>query len=145
MDMQIAEMDNKITFLNEDFAVKADSIHNAVKLIEKQDTELHKVFFASGSFEELQQNGVLIKEGGFLGIWKKQNIRDDLNQTYFTELDKRNANFFPVFSKKAKIVSEHPDSSYSFVYDEDQITYLEIENPEEFWKLTSYAIIEIKR
>jgi outer membrane murein-binding lipoprotein Lpp len=145
MDMKIKQMDNNITVLNEDLSVKTDSIHNAVKLIEKQDTELNKVFFASGSFEELQQNGVLIKEGGFLGIGKKQTIRDDLNQNYFTELDKRNANFFPVFSKKAKIVTEHPAESYSFVYDDDQITYLEIENPEEFWKLTSYAIIEIKR
>ncbi len=144
MGSQIEEMDGQLADLNENLAVKSDSIHSAVNVIAKQDTELNKAFFTSGSYEELEKNGVLTKEGGFLGIGKKQAISNELNQEYFTELDKRNTNFFPLFSKKAKVVSEHPDSSYRFVYDGDQITYLEIENPEEFWKLTSYAIIETK-
>ena len=71
-------------------------------------------------------------------------LMEDLNETYFTEIDKRSTDVFPVFSKKVEMISQHPDSSYKFIYDNDLIAYVKIENPDEFWKLTKYAVIELK-
>lgn len=144
MDLQIEKMDSQMVVLETDLAVKVDSIHKANNIISEQDSELNKAFFASGSFDELAQNGVLTKEGGFLGIGKNKTIKEDFNETYFTELDRRNTNYFPLFVKKAKIITEHPDSSFRFIEEDNLITYLEIENPEEFWKLSKYAVVETK-
>jgi hypothetical protein len=144
MDLQIEKMDSQMVVLETDLAVKVDSIHKANNIISEQDSELNKAFFASGSFDELAQNGVLTKEGGFLGIGKSKTIKEDFNETYFTELDRRNTNYFPLFVKKAKIITEHPDSSFRFIEEDNLITYLEIENPEEFWKLSKYAVVETK-
>lgn len=145
MDLQIEKMDSQMVVMETDLVVKADSIKNANNLIAEQDSELNKAFFTSGSFDELADNGVLTKEGGFLGIGKSKTIKEDFNETYFTELDKRNTNYFPLFVKKAKIITEHPDSSFRFIEEDNLITYLEIENPEEFWKVSKYAVVETKQ
>ena len=145
MDLQIEKMDSQMVVLESTLAVKVDSIHKANNLIAEQDSELNKAFFASGSFNELSENGVLTKEGGFLGIGKSKTIKEDFNENYFTQLDKRNTNYFPLFVKKAKIITEHPDSSFRFIEEDNLITYLEIENPEEFWKMSKYAVVETKQ
>ncbi len=145
MDVQIEKMDSQMVVMQSDISVKADSILNANNLISEQDSELNRAFFASGSYNELAENGVLTKEGGFLGIGKNKAIKEKFNENYFTELDKRNTNYFPLFVKKAKIITEHPDSSFRFIEEDNLITYLEIENPEEFWKLSKYAVVETKQ
>ncbi len=143
-DTQIAEMGEQMTQLETNISLKSDSLVQKTQVIAKQDTELNKVFFASGTVRELEDNGVLTREGGFLGIGKHAALKNDLNNNYFTELDQRNTLSFPIFSKKAKVITEHPDSSYRFVYQDDQIAYLEIENPNEFWKVSKYAVVEVK-
>jgi len=145
MDLQIEKMDSQMVVMETDLAVKVDSIQHASSIITEQDSELNKAYFASGSYNELAENGVLTKEGGFLGIGKNKAIKPDFNENYFTELDKRNTNYFPLFVKKAKIITEHPDSSFRFIEEDNLITYLEIENPDEFWKLSKYAVIETKQ
>jgi len=150
-DYKIAEMDSQLTTLQSDIASKEDSLLSksqtiAVKsqTIEEKENELNKAYFAVGTHNELIKNGVLAKEGGFLGIGKYSSIRNDLNENYFTQLDIRSANQFPLNTKKAKLISEHPANSYRLVEENDKIAYLEIENPHEFWKLTKYVVVETK-
>jgi hypothetical protein len=143
-DSKIAEMDQQVAQLENNVALKSDSLVQKSQIIAQQDTELNKVFFASGTVKELEDNGVLTKEGGFLGIGKHPALKENLNDSYFTKLDQRNTLSFPIFSKKAKVITEHPDSSYRFIYQDDLIAYLEIENPNEFWKISKYAVVEVK-
>ena len=143
-DTKIAEMNDQMTQLETNIALKSDSLMQKSQVIAQQDSQLNKAYFASGTVKELEDNGVLTREGGFLGIGKHVALKDNLNSSYFTELDKRNTLSFPIFSKKAKVITEHPDSSYRFVYQDDLIAYLEIENPSEFWKVSKYAVVEVK-
>jgi predicted nucleic acid-binding Zn-ribbon protein len=150
-DYKIAEMDVQIVQLKSDIASKEDSIETKSQIIaEKSQTivekenEMNTAFFVAGTYDELVNKGVLTKEGGFLGIAKNVTIRDDVKESNFTRLDMRNASQFPLNTKKAKLVSEHPDNSYRLVEQNDKIAYLEIENPREFWKLTKYVIVETK-
>lgn len=150
-DYKIAEMDVQIVQLKSDIASKEDSIETKSQIIaEKSQTivekenEMNTAFFVAGTYDELVNKGVLTKEGGFLGIAKNVTIRDDVKESNFTRLDMRNASQFPINTKKAKLVSEHPDNSYRLVEQNDKIAYLEIENPREFWKLTKYVIVETK-
>jgi hypothetical protein len=150
-DYKISEMGTQLATLQTDIAVKEDSLLSKSQLIAdksqiivEKENEINKAFVAVGTHDQLIENGVLSKEGGFLGIGKNLVIRDDLNQNYFTKLDIRNTNQFPLNSKKAKLISEHPANSYTLVEENDKIAYLEIENPDEFWKLTKYVIVETK-
>lgn len=143
-DSKISEMTEQVAQLENNIALKSDSLEQKSQVIAKQDTELNKVFFASGTVKELEEHGVLTREGGFLGIGKHSELKNNLNNSYFTKLDQRNTLSFPIFSKKAKVITEHPDSSYRFVYQDNLIAYLEIENPNEFWKVSKYAVVEVK-
>ena len=150
-DFKIAEMDVQIVQLQTDIASKDDSIETKSQIIAEKlqtivekENEMNTAFFVAGTYDELVDKGVLTKEGGFLGIAKNVTIRDDVKESNFTKLDMRNASQFPLNTKKAKLVSEHPDNSYRLVEQNDKIAYLEIENPQEFWKLTKYVIVETK-
>jgi len=150
-DYKIAEMDVQLVSLQRDIASKNDSIVIKSQIIaEKSQTiaerenEMNKAYFVAGTYDQLVDKGVLTKEGGFLGISKNKAIRDDLKESNFAELDMRNTSQFPLNTKKAKLISEHPGNSYRLVEQNDKIAYLEIENPQEFWKLTKYVIVETK-
>jgi uncharacterized protein (DUF3084 family) len=150
-DYKIAEMDVRLAKMQVDIASKDDSIITKSQIIaEKSQTiverenEMNKAYFVAGTYEQLVKKGVLTKEGGFMGIAKNVTIRNDVKESNFTKLDMRNASKFPLNTKKAKLISEHPDNSYRLVEQNDKIAYLEIENPEEFWKLTKYVIVETK-
>ncbi|MDP2722188.1 MAG: hypothetical protein Q8O72_05485 [Bacteroidales bacterium] len=143
-DYKITEMDLQMGQLQSDIALKADSIVEKSQIIVAKDNELNKVFFASGTLKELKEHGVVASEGGILGLGKSNSVPDNLNDSYFTELDQRSVRTVPIFTKKAEFISEHPDSSYSFIIEDDMIAYLQIEDPEEFWKISKYAILAVK-
>lgn len=143
-DTKIAEMDLQMVQLHSDIASKVDTIVEKSQIIVAKDNELNKAYFASGTLKELKEHGVVTREGGFLGLGKSNAVPDNLNDSYFTELDQRSTRTLPLFAKKAEFISEHPDSSYSFVFEDDKIAYLQIEDPEEFWKISKYAILAVK-
>lgn len=150
-DYKIAEMNLQVMKLKSDNSAKEDSIRIksqviAAKenIIEAKDNELNKVYYIAGTPKELKEKGVIQREGGFLGLGKATDLKNDIDNQYFSELDQRTAMMLPIFSKKAEVITEHPDSSYQFIYEDNQIAYLQIENPSEFWKLTKYLVVEKK-
>jgi len=151
LHQQIQEKDKMLANLNLrvdsiDFALdqKTDTLQQQKQIIERKINEQNKAFFTYGTYKELAENGVLIKEGGFLGIGKSTSIQNNLNSDYFTELDIRETKTIPIHSKKAKLISEHPDDSYAFVEENGEIASLEITNPAEFWKISKYAVVSVK-
>jgi small-conductance mechanosensitive channel len=151
-DSQIAEMDEQVAFLQTEVLEMSDSLKNmqgyiseSSQKIEELDHELNKAYWAFGTFRELKEHGIVSRDGGVLGILGgSKSIKKDLNEEYFTELDIRNSQIIPLYTKKADVISEHSDSSYQFVYEDDLVAYLEIKDPKEFWKLTKYAVIEVR-
>lgn len=143
-DVLIADYGTKVDSMKVVIDNKVDTLIMQKEEINKKTNEQNKAFYTYGTYKELAENGVMEKEGGFLGIGKHKSVKDNINGNYFTELDIRETKSIPVHSKKAKLITEHPDSSYNFVKEEGKIAFLEIENPEEFWKISKYAVIEIK-
>ncbi len=151
LQKQIEERDNMLADLGEQMDAmevemnkKADTLQLKEEVIEQKTDELNKGYIAYGTYKELEKNGVLTKDGGFLGLGKHTSLEENFDDNSFTQLDIREVKSIPLFTNKAKIVSEHPDSSYTFIEENGVIAYLEIENPEEFWKISKYAVIEVK-
>lgn len=151
-DVQLAEMDKKVnnleqvlTVQNDSITALMDSVGRSTERIKNMDSALHKAYYTSGTFQELRDNDVLDRDKGFLGIGAGKVLKKNFNEEYFTELDIRETDLIPLNAKKAKVISEHANESYRFVYQDDLISYLKIEDPEEFWKLTKFAVIEVKQ
>jgi uncharacterized protein (DUF3084 family) len=143
-DVMLADMSQKIDGLKTEMSQKEDSLLQKQQVIEQKTYELNKAFIAYGSYKELKEKGLLAKDGGFLGLGKHTSIQENFQDDNFTELNIRDTKMIPLFSHKAKVISEHPDSSYSFIEEDGLIAYLQIDNPEEFWKISKYAVIETK-
>ncbi|MDX9880914.1 MAG: hypothetical protein RBS73_02535 [Prolixibacteraceae bacterium] len=143
-DFQIAGLNEKIELMNTDMARQSDTILIKQREIEDKTTELNTGYIAYGTYKELKEKGLLAKEGGILGIGANKTIQENFNDSNFVDIDIRSTQIIPLYAKKATVRSEHPDNSYSLVEEDGQIAYLHIDNPDQFWKISKYAVIEVK-
>lgn len=103
-------------------------------LIEQQKAELIAAYFCYGTSKELKEQKIL--DGGKLGT--------NLSYEYFTKIaDLNQFTVLPLYAKKGKMISKHPDGSYEFVKDENNKVVLKILDPKSFWSLTKYLVIEV--
>jgi uncharacterized protein (DUF3084 family) len=143
-DTTIADLNTKVEGLVSEVSEKDKSLTEKSEIITSQDKELNKGYLAFGSYKELKDNGILTNEGGFLGLGKNKSLSGNLKEDNFIKLDIRETREIPLFSRKASFITQHPDGSYHFVTEKGMTTYLEIDHPESFWKLSKYAVIETR-
>ena len=159
LDVYIAQRDNNIASLKmelDDRNVEIGQLHGRVDTmtaviadkeirISQQTSDLNKAYVVTGTYKDLKEKGLLTKEGGVLGMGRKESLQENFNNdNLFTPIDITQTLTIPVNSKSAKLVTEHPASSYTLVKDEsDKIAYIEIKNPATFWKISKYAVVEV--
>ena len=143
-NISLAQLVTKVDSLDYDIKNKVDTISYKQQQIIDKTNRLNTAHVALGTFKELKEEGILVREGGLLGIGGNKAIQENFDPTRFTELDIRQTKTITLNTKKAKVISEHPNSSYKLVEENGQIAYLQIENPEEFWRISKYAVIEVK-
>lgn len=137
-------LQNEVISFRDSINQKDEFLVQKEEIIMQKVNQINKGFFASGTYKELFENGVVLKEGGFLGIGKNKIMKDNLNEDYFTQVDIFENRIIPLNAKKVNLISEHPSNSYKLIEEDGLITQLEIEIPEDFWKITHYAVIEVK-
>ena len=105
--------------------------------------ELNKAFYAYGTEEELVNNGVIVKESGFIGINKQISLRNDFNDDYFTQIDMTQEKMIQVTGKKFRFITDHPSTAYR-VESTGQNHKVMIEDPKSFWKVSNYLVIVVE-
>jgi len=143
-NVNLAVLNTKVDSMGLDIKDKVDSINYKQKVIVERTNTLNTAHVVKGTFKELKAEGILDREGGVLGLGSNKAIQENFDSKNFTELDIRDTKKIPVNAKKAVLISEHPDNSYKLVEENGQIAYLEIEDPQEFWRISKYAVIQVK-
>ena len=125
-------------------SMRISNISLTEDLIE-MDEEMHLVHYIVGDQNELKESGLVIKEGGILGLGAAKKLNaSNLNLALFTEADQRELTDVPVYSKKAKVITNHPEASYEWVSSSDgQVESLKILDRKSFWSVTDYLVIEV--
>lgn len=127
------------------FAMR-DTLTMKDETISSQTYKLNQAFLAYGTFKDLKAKGLLSKEGGFLGLGRTEALAQNFPDSLFTRIDVTETKTIPVNSKEVKLITEHPAGSYQMVREnENTIAYIEINNPDEFWKISKYAVVELKK
>ena len=149
-DAQVMEMKENLASMNFEMAKlnsKLDTVTAKNKmqenLIEEQKENLNTAYYAVGSFKELQENNVVDRKGGLIGIGSTKTLAEDFNRDYFTKIDITKTKIIPLDADDddVKIISSHPTDSYKWNKTEDRVTSLEITNPEKFWKTSKYLVV----
>jgi hypothetical protein len=140
----LAEKNFEIEQLNAQMTDMQIAIEQKDEKIVNQTAELNKAFFATGTFKELKANGIVTKEGGFIGLGKKKSLIENFPDSAFTLINITETKTIQVNSKDAKLITEHPTGSYEFIRGNNNIIeYLEIKDPAQFWKISKYAVVEL--
>lgn len=153
-DTDIANL--KMELVNRDFEIgelsrKMDTMQLTLadreSLITHQVDEMNTAYYVKGTYKDLKEKGLVEKEGGVLGLGRKESLQEDsLKNDLFKQIDITQTKSIPVNSKSAKLVTEHPTGSYEMVKDgSDMISSIEIKDPALFWKLSKYAVVEVNR
>lgn len=143
-DAQIATLQTQLAEANQQLAVLFQEYNNRIEELGDQEDELNKAFYCYGSAKELKEQGVVTKEGGFIGLGKSTKLSADFNKEYFTQVDITLFSEVTLNAKKAKIVTNHPSDSYKIEVTDDSVDKLVITDSDKFWSSSKYLVIIVE-
>lgn len=135
-DIKIAEQGEQINALNTSVNDLNQKNEEKARTVAAQDKELNTAYYVFGTKKELREQRIL-KSGDVL----KSN---DFNKDYFTRIDLRVTKQIRLYSKSAKLMTNHPAGSYTLEKDAQNQYVLRINNPQEFWSVSKYLVIIVK-
>lgn len=140
-NIRIAELDDAVAGLNQNVAdLTAENAANAA-IVANQDVALNAAWFVFGTSSELKDQKIISKK--FLQKTKVLE-NEDFNKDYFTQIDIRTDKEIKLYSKDAKLLTAHPEGTYDLVKDDKGQLTLVITNPNKFWSVSRYLVIEVK-
>lgn len=145
-NIEIETLRDKLAKLNiiiETANLRADTLSNVVKAqsgrlneqqqtLAQQEAALNTAYYIVGTAKDLKKNGI---------IGKGDKLLSDFNKALFTKVDIRKLTEVSILSKKAKVISNHPTSSYKLVGDKKIIQSLQITDYRAFWSNVRYLVI----
>ena len=134
-NIQIGELTEKVTDLSTDVSNLKEESTQKSQTISTQDKQLHTAWFVFGTKKELKEQRI-IEDG--------EVLRSNFNRDYFTKIDIRVDKEIKLYSRSAKLLTDHPTSSYQLDRDANKQYTLRITNPREFWSTSKYLVVLVK-
>jgi hypothetical protein len=140
-NIRIAELDDAVAGLTQNVAdlVAENKVKGA--MVATQDKALNTGWFVFGTSSELKEQKIITKK-----LLQKTKVleNEDFNKDYFTQIDIRTDKEIKLYSKDAKLLTAHPEGTYELVKDDKEQLTLKITNPNKFWSVSRYLVIEVK-
>lgn len=134
---QIDSLANQVDSLNSSMAAVNEELDSAQATSLRLENELNTCYYVAATKQELKRHKII--ETGFLR--KSKLMKGDFDSGFFSVDDKRNLSTIRLSANKAKLLTNHPEGSYEMADSGKNIT-IRIVNPEKFWSLTNYLVIE---
>lgn len=158
LDTELASRDSVLNVMKEELLAKDFKIEevnqklNAFELemarreatIEQLGNEMHTAYYAVGSVKELEEKGVVKRDGGVLGLGRTTALNSAVASNSLSTIDTRSTDRIPLSGKKVDLVTEHPNGSYEIVKEKEKLTYLKIKDPDAFWRVSHYLVAEVR-
>lgn len=135
-DLYIARQGEQITTLTQNVNELSAENEQQSRTMAAQDQELHTGWYVFGTRRELKEQNIL-QNGDVLRS-------DQFNKDYFTRVDIRVDKIIKLYSKSAKLLTNHPEGSYTLSRDSEGQYTLRIVKPEEFWRTSRYLVVLVK-
>ena len=134
-DVQIGELNTQVSDLSANVSNLREETVQKSQTISSQDKQLNTAWFVYGTKSELKAQHI-IEDGKVL--------RSNFNRDYFTKIDIRVDKEIRLYSRSAKILTAHPQSSYTLQQDANKQYILRITNPQLFWSASKYLVVLVK-
>lgn len=145
-NVQIASLSGTVEQLNltvDSTTTELQQAQQSNVAMQQHNTELNdqinRCYYVIGSKSELKKHNII--DSGFL---RKTKVRNDfVGNTYFTQADRRTLRSIPTHSKKAKVLSQQPQDSYSITTDDAGNKVVNILDANRFWGTVNYLVIQV--
>lgn len=139
---QLVRLNFTVTSLNATVDTLREQTASQSKVISQQDAligEMNTIWYVVGTKKELSDKGIIEKAGGLFS--GDMVMSEMINPEYFTTADMRKLSKISFESKKADLVTVHPEGSYKLIEENEMITGVEILNSGDFWKSSRFLVI----
>jgi len=140
---QLAEKNTELTKLATQIQNISSDLADKSERLSQQDADLHKAWYVIGTERELRDNGIITRDGGFVGIGRTRLLSSEFNARYFNEIDIRNVRTIPINQRSARLVTVHPGTSYNLIGDRN-VESLEITDYNSFWRSSKHLVIIVR-
>ncbi|MGC3976820.1 MAG: hypothetical protein QM751_00395 [Paludibacteraceae bacterium] len=138
-NIQITELTTTVEELNNNIGALKDETEQQKTTIKTQDSNLHAVWYSVATAKQLKEAQILSGNG----LFRAKTILDkSFNSSSFKQADQRELTSIATNSKKAKILTSHPQDSYSLEKGEDNLITIKITNSEKFWSISKYLVVQ---
>ncbi len=110
--------------------------------LDETTEKLYRAYYVFGTKKELKEQEILSSDG-FLS--KSKLLAEGFSQDYFTTIDYRELDSLNVYMPKAKILSNHPESSYILEASTEGAMVLKITDKESFWSMSRHLVIQVNK
>ena len=141
LNEQVSDLNENINELNSNLDVM--TVQNAAQqaTIENQDAMLNTVWICIATQQALVEKGIVSKGGLFQS---SEISKQGFDKSQFLQGNKRDLEIIPLNTKKAKIMTNHPEGSYQInEVDGGSLTLL-ILDKDAFWSMSNYLVVSIK-
>lgn len=143
MNIKVQDLTREVGSLNTSVSNLTTETQQKQQVIEEKTTQLNTAYYVIGTTRELKDKNIITKEGGFIGIGRSKDLKDQLDLSYFTRVDITKVNVIPIMKNKVAIISSHPANSYK-ITGENTADSLVITNSNEFWSVSKVLVINVK-
>ena len=136
--VDISNLKQNVENLQQRNEMQAGLIVSQQETILSQDASMHTAYIKIGTKKELKEAGLLT--GGFLKKTKVDFTKID--KSLFKAVDIREIEKIDIPARKAELMTPQPKDSYRI----DKVSnnnVLSIINPEKFWSVSDFVIIQI--
>lgn len=134
-DRQISDLTANVSALSKDVEKLVATTDAQQQTIAEQQKEINTAYYCYGTTKELKEMNVL-KNGEITTTFNRDDFIKVPNITQLKQI--------MLHSKKAKLLSKHPEGSYEITKDDYNQALLKILDPKTFWSMTKYLVVEVK-
>ncbi len=139
-DEQISLLQDELDRLDTQYSTLFDAYQEQAIVVDQLEDKLNSVYYAYGSSAELEENKIISRRNGFIGIGRRLELRSDFNTDYFSKLNASKTNSLVIRGTGVRLLTDHPSTSYKLV-ENGVSTKLNIIDPSEFWKISKYLVV----
>jgi len=138
-DSLIAQLGSTVEELGSDIEELKTENEKKQEVIKEQDETINTAWYVFGTRKELREQKIVTSDG----LFRPQRVLEsDFNKNYFVKIDARKIKSIPLYSTRAKILTNHPRSSYTLEKENNNFVLI-IVDYQEFWSISKYLVVEV--
>lgn len=134
-NIHIEELDAAVDNLTANVDILTEERKHQDQTIAVQDRQLNTAWYVFGTKKELKEQNIIDGD---------RVLQGNFNKEYFTKIDIRVDKEIRLYSKSARIMTNHPSNSYTLKQDANKQYVLRIIDADSFWSASKYLVVQVK-